>query len=59
MGKSVQRDVGEGHSTEDSEQFEPEVEDRDHSVEEEILDAPHERLEIATPETRSPTTGQS
>ncbi len=29
MGKAVQRDVDEGHSTEDSEQFEPEVEDRD------------------------------
>jgi len=29
MGKAVQRDVDEGHSTEDSEQFEPEAEDPD------------------------------
>lgn len=29
MGKTVQRDVDEGHSIEGSEQFEPEVEDRD------------------------------
>ena len=29
MGKAVQRDVDEGHSTESSEQFEPELEDRD------------------------------
>lgn len=29
MGKTVQRDVDEGHSTEDSEQFEPEAEDPD------------------------------
>jgi hypothetical protein len=34
MGKAVQRDVDEGHSTEGSEQFEPEVEDRDPLMEE-------------------------
>jgi hypothetical protein len=34
MGKAVQRDVDEGHSTEDSEQFEPEAEDHDPLMEE-------------------------
>ncbi len=34
MGKAVQRDVDEGHSTEGSEQFEPEVEDHDPLMEE-------------------------
>lgn len=34
MGKAVQRDVDEGHSTEDSKQFEPEVEDSDPLMEE-------------------------
>ncbi|HKF81437.1 MAG TPA: DUF262 domain-containing protein [Solirubrobacterales bacterium] len=34
MGKTVQRDIDEGHSTEGSEQFESEVEDRDPLMEE-------------------------
>lgn len=34
MGKAVQRDVDEGHSTEGSEQFEPEIEDPDPLLEE-------------------------
>lgn len=40
MGKSVQRDVDEGRSTEDSEQFEPEVEDRDPLAAEESRGGP-------------------
>lgn len=52
MGKSVQRDVDEGRSTEDSEQFEPEVEDRDPLTAEESRGAPPGRPGIAAAENR-------